>query len=93
VLHLAKSWGLRVSERAIGMDEIVAAHKNGTLKEVFGTGTAAVIAPVGELGWGGERLTIAGGTTGEVAQRLYDEITAIQYAARPDPAGWLSEVL
>ena len=93
VLYMLKSWGLRVSERAIGMDEILAAHKKGTLKEVFGTGTAAVIAPVGELGWGGERMTISGGATGEVAQRLYDEITAIQYGARPDPAGWLSEVL
>lgn len=92
VLTIARGWGMRTSERAIGIDEVIAAHKGGTLKEVFGCGTAAVIAPVGELGIGGERYVIAGGTTGEVAQRLYDEITGIQYGDKPDPAGWLTEV-
>src|SRR5215470_1435345 len=92
VLHIARGWGLRVSERPVGVDEIVAAHRAGSLKEVFGCGTAAVIAPVGELGIRGERFVVSGGTTGEVAERLYDEISGIQYGEKPDPAGWLSEV-
>jgi branched-chain amino acid aminotransferase len=93
VLTLARGWGLRVSERAITIDEVLAAQRSGSLKEVFGCGTAAVISPVGELSYAGERIVIGGGAVGEVAHRLYDEITGIQYGTRPDPAGWLTEVV
>jgi branched-chain amino acid aminotransferase len=92
VLTLARSWGLPISERALTVEEVVSAHRRGALKEVFGCGTAAVISPVGELGIGGERIVINDGAIGEVARRLYDEITGIQTGARPDPAGWLTEV-
>ena len=93
VLTLARGWGLKVSERAIGIDEVLQAHRAGALKEVFGCGTAAVISPVGELAFAGEKVVIGDGAVGEVAHRLYDEITGIQYGTRPDPAGWLTEVV
>jgi branched-chain amino acid aminotransferase len=93
VLTLLNHWGVRTSERTLTIDEIVAAHRAGTLREVFGTGTAAVISPVGELG--GEacgRLVINDHRVGELSQRLYDAITGIQYGREPDPFGWLTDV-
>lgn len=92
VLTLAKSWGMKVSERPVTADEVVAAHGNGTLEEVFGCGTAAVISPVGELAFGDVRLLINDGAIGPTAKRLYDEITGIQYGTRPDTEGWLTLV-
>jgi branched-chain amino acid aminotransferase len=87
-LTLMREWGLRVSERQISIDEVVAAAERGTLKEVWGTGTAAVISPVGELAYKGRRIVINGGRIGELTQRLYDAIVGIQYATAPDPRGW-----
>jgi branched-chain amino acid aminotransferase len=95
VITLAREWGLKVVERPISLDEVVTAHRAGGLEEVFGTGTAAVISPVGELAVGpgpDDRLVIHDGVIGETAKRLYDEITGIQYASRPDTHGWLTEV-
>jgi branched-chain amino acid aminotransferase len=89
-MTLLRDWGFKVSERPIGMDEIIAAHRSGTLREVFGCGTAAVITPVGELGWKGETLQIADGRPGEAARRLFDAITGIQYGRLPDPHGWMT---
>ena len=85
-------WGVKVSERQLAIDEVVAAHKAGTLEEVFGTGTAAVISPVGELAYKGHRMVIGGGTIGPTTQRLYDAIVGIQYGTAPDPLGWTVEV-
>jgi branched-chain amino acid aminotransferase len=92
VLTLLRDWGLRSSERAIGIDEVVAAHKSGTLKEVFGTGTAAVISPVGELAYKGEKMVIGGGQIGPLTQRLYDAIVGVQYGKEPDSHSWTVEV-
>ena len=92
VITLARGWGLDVEEREINMEEVISAYNRGHLQELFGCGTAAVIAPVGELGWGGERLIINGGKPGELSQRLYDTITGVQYGRLPDPYDWLSEV-
>ena len=92
VLTLLRDWGLRASERPIGIDEVVAAHKAGTLREVWGTGTAAVISPVGELAYRGEKMTISGGKIGPLTQRLYDAIVGIQYGQAADPHGWTVEV-
>lgn len=92
VITLARGWGLDVEEREINMEEVISAYNRGHLQELFGCGTAAVIAPVGELGWGGERLIINGGKPGELSQRLYDTITGVQYGRQPDPYDWLSEV-
>jgi branched-chain amino acid aminotransferase len=87
-LTLMREWGLRVSERPIAIDEVVAAAHSGTLREVWGTGTAAVISPVGELSYKGERLVINDGKIGELTQRLYQAIVDIQYARVPDTRGW-----
>jgi branched-chain amino acid aminotransferase len=92
VLQLLSDWGIPTEERAVSIHEVVEAHKRGTLAEMWGTGTAAVIAPVGELGYGGARMQINGGAIGELTQRLYDAITAIQYGATNDPHGWTSVV-
>ncbi|HEV8641312.1 MAG TPA: branched-chain amino acid aminotransferase [Methylomirabilota bacterium] len=91
-LTLMREWGLWVSERQIAMDEVRAAAKNGTLREVWGTGTAAVISPVGELAYRGEQIVINGGKIGELTQRLYDAIVGIQYGTAPDSHGWTVEV-
>ena len=92
-LTLLRQWGgVRVSERAISIDEVVAAARTGALKEVWGTGTAAVISPVGELAYRGERIVVNGGKIGQFTQRLYDAIVGIQYATAPDTHGWTVEV-
>jgi len=87
-LTLMRDWGLRVSERPVTIDEVAAAARKGTLEEVWGTGTAAVISPVGELAYKGERLVINGGRIGTLTQKLYDAIVGIQYGTAPDTRGW-----
>src|SRR6266536_2212431 len=79
-LTLLRDWGVKVSERQISIHEVVAAHAKGALEEVFGTGTAAVISPVGELAYKGQRMLINGGKIGPTTQKLYDAIVGIQYA-------------
>src|SRR5687767_12923481 len=76
VLALAREWGMRVSERQLSIDEVVAAAKKGTLQEVWGTGTAAVISPVGELAYQGQRIVVNGGRIGELTQKLYETIVS-----------------
>lgn len=88
VLQLARDWGYKVSERRLTIDEVFAAGAAGTLGESFGTGTAAVIAPVGELCYRNQTLAINGGQAGPLAQRLYQELQAIQFGTRPDPHNW-----
>jgi branched-chain amino acid aminotransferase len=87
-LTLLREWGFRVSERVVSIDDVWDAAGRGTLQEVWGTGTAAVISPVGELAYRGQRIVINGGRIGEVTQRLYDAIVAIQYGTAPDTHGW-----
>ena len=91
-LTLMRDWGLRVSERQVSIDEVVAAAGDGTLHEVWGTGTAAVISPVGELSYQGLKIIVNGGRIGELTQRLYDTIVGIQYATVADSRGWMVEV-
>jgi len=92
VIHVAKSWGMEVEERRISVDELYQAHADGLLEEAFGSGTAAVISPIGEFNWAGKNITIAGGKIGPFAQKLYDEITGIQYGTVADRFGWIVEV-
>lgn len=92
VLALARDWKMRVSERAISIDEVVDASWKGTLQEVWGTGTAAVISPVGELAYKGRPIVVNNGRIGEVTQKLYDTIVGIQYGKTPDTRGWTLEV-
>ena len=88
VLQLARHWGLNVSERQISIEEVADGCKNNSLKEMFATGTAAVISPVGVICYRGEDLQIADGNTGELSQKLYDELTGIQYGRKEDPFDW-----
>lgn len=92
VIRLAKDWGLEVVERAITIDELYEDNKKGTLQEIFGTGTAAVISPVSSLNWAGNIITINNGEAGKISLKLYDEITAIQYGKAPDKFNWMEEV-
>lgn len=88
VLQLAKHWGLNVSECPISIDEVVDGCQSGSLKEMFATGTAAVISPVGVICYKGEDFQVGDGDTGELSKRLYDELTGIQYGRKEDPFGW-----
>ena len=88
VINLCKSWGMTVEERKISVDELLEAQKTGKLEEVFGSGTAAVISPVGKLRYKDEVMTIGGGNIGPVSQKLYDTVTGIQNGTGEDPFGW-----
>jgi branched-chain amino acid aminotransferase len=92
VLTLLREWGVPATERRLAIDELQAAQAAGTLREIFGTGTAAVISPVGELGFETGNLVVAGGKPGPLAPRLRQAILDIQYGRAPDRHGWLSEV-
>ncbi|MBL8918569.1 MAG: branched-chain amino acid aminotransferase [Myxococcaceae bacterium] len=92
VITLAKEQGLEVQQRALSVKELRAAHAKGQLQEVFGTGTAAVISPVGELSFAGEPMQINGGKPGPVGLKLYETITGIQRGVVKDSHGWLMDV-
>lgn len=91
-LQLLRSWGYNVIERKISVDELFQAAKNGSLEEAFGTGTAAVISPIGLFSIHGENLPVGDGKIGPTAQRLYDTLTGIQWGKIEDPFGWTYEV-
>ena len=91
-VNLLKSLGYNVSERRITIDEIVAAHDAGKLLEVFGSGTAAVISPVGELNCHGTKMVIGDGSIGKLSQMLYDTLTGIQWGKTEDKFGWTVRV-
>ena len=88
VIEVCKHWGLPVEERRISVDELLEAQRSGKLEEVFGSGTAAVISPVGKLRYKDEVMTIGDGNIGEISQKLYDTITGIQWGKIDDPFGW-----
>jgi branched-chain amino acid aminotransferase len=88
VIQVCKDWGYEVEERRISIEEVYNAAENGTLNEMFGTGTAAVISPVGELNWDGKKVVINNNEIGAISQMLYDDITGIQYGKKDDPFGW-----
>lgn len=91
-IEVCKSWGLKVSERRITIDEIAEAYDAGKLDEVFGTGTAAVISPVGHLKWGDKIMDINNGKIGPISQKLYDFLTGLQWGRVEDTFGWTVEV-
>lgn len=92
VIQLLKSWGIKVTERKVSIQELYAAYDTGEFEEAFGTGTAAVISPIGELNWEGKQITINNGKIGETSQKLYDTITGIQSGRIPDTMNWTVEV-
>jgi len=87
-LRLAWDWDMNVVERPLSIEEVIAAYDTGTLKEIFGTGTAAVISPVGELVYKGRSMMINNGRIGPVGQKFYDTISGIQYGEVEDTHEW-----
>lgn len=92
VMQLAGHWGIKVTERQITIDEAIETAKSGEMKEMFATGTAAVISPVGEFSYRDQMYRIADAGVGEWSQKLYDEILGIQYGEREDIFGWVRQL-
>ena len=91
-LEVLRDAGYPVSERRLSVDELIAAAENGTLEEAWGTGTAAVVSPIGELCYAGVRHPVSGGKIGAVTQTLYDTLTGIQWGKLEDTKGWTYEI-
>lgn len=92
VLQLGRDWGLTVQERPVSIDEVITASEDSSLREIFSTGTAAVISPLGELCYRDRTITINGGKAGEISTRFFEELQAIQYGRRKDPHNWVLRV-
>jgi branched-chain amino acid aminotransferase len=91
-IQMLKDKGYTEEERLLSVEELAQAAKDGTLEEAWGTGTAAVVSPIGELCVDDEIYVIGGGKIGPVTATLYEELTGIQYGKRPDPYGWTAKV-
>jgi branched-chain amino acid aminotransferase, group II len=91
-IEILKGWGYEIEERKISIDELIDAAKSGALEEAFGTGTAAVISPVGQVTYLGENYEVGGFKIGPVTQKLYDTLTGIQWGNAEDPYGWSVEL-
>ena len=92
IIELLRDWGYEVLEEHVAIADIMKAGHDGKLEEVFGTGTAAVVSPVKELDWKGDKVFISGGKIGELTQKLYDTLTGIQWGKIPDTKGWIVPV-
>ena len=88
VMRLAESWGINVLEERLSMDELLRLNDEGILKEIFASGTAAIVSPVGQIYYRGKEYVIGDGNTGRLTEKLYNEILQIQYGEREDPFGW-----
>lgn len=88
-IELLKTWNIPVEERRISIDEVLGAHAEGKLDEMFGTGTAAVISPVGLLHYQGRDYAIPAVEGEPLAQRLFEQLMGMQYGLKPDPLGWI----
>ena len=91
-IELLKDWGYEVIEGKLAIEDVMKAGHEGRLEEVFGTGTAAVVSPVKELDWKGDKVFINDGKIGDVTQKLYDTMTGIQWGRLPDEKGWVVPV-
>jgi branched-chain amino acid aminotransferase len=91
-IQLLKSWRIPFQERKISIQEVYQAQEEGKLEESFGTGTAAVISPIGELSWNGKRISINNGEIGTLSADLYRTITGIQKGIVKDDWNWIVEV-
>ena len=87
-IELLRDWGYTVEERQISVDELFAAAADGSLEEAWGTGTAAVVSPIGQLFYDGKAYTLCNNEIGPVAQKLYDNLTGIQWGRLEDAHGW-----
>jgi branched-chain amino acid aminotransferase len=91
-IELLKDWGYQVEERLFSVDELFDSAKSGKLEEAWGTGTAAVISPIGKLFYQGNEYLVSNNEIGELAQKLYDNLTGIQWGKKPDYKGWIEVV-
>ncbi len=91
-IELLKEMGYEVEERRISVDEIIEALENGTLEEMWGTGTAAVVSPVGHLAYNDKEYCINENKIGPVTQKLYDELTGIQWGKKADTHNWIKKI-
>ena len=91
-IELLKDWGEKVSERLLSVDELTEAVLNGTLEEAWGTGTAAVISPIGMLSFNDKEYVINNGKIGPITQKLYDELTGIQWGKKEDNKNWIEKI-
>jgi branched-chain amino acid aminotransferase len=87
-IDILRYWGLPVSERLLTIDELLQAAGSGKLEEAWGSGTAAVISPIGEIIYGEETYVVSDGKTGSLTNKLYDFLTGIQWGRIDDPFGW-----
>lgn len=92
MIEVMKDWGYKVNETRFTIEDVYKAGEEGKLEEVFATGTAAVISPVGELFWDGKSLVINDNKIGELSQKLYDELYGIQTGEVEDTRGWIVPV-
>lgn len=92
ILHILRDWGYKVEERHLAIDDLMKAGHDGTLQEAWGTGTAAVISPIGELYYKGDVVQINDFKTGALTQKIYDTLTGIQWGDLEDTYGWTHEV-
>lgn len=92
IIQLAKDWGLNVEERKISLDEVFDAYEDGSLKEIFGSGTAAVVSPVGLINHNGKTIELDREKPGEYAQKFFNAITDIQYGRAEDKHDWIHTV-
>ena len=92
IIHILKDWGYKVNETRLSVDDLMKAGHDGTLEEAFGTGTAAVISPVGEFVYKDDKVTVNDFKTGELTQKLYDYLTGIQWGSVEDKYHWTVEV-
>ncbi len=92
VLTLINDYGLTAKERMISIDEIIEGLSSGKVREIFGCGTAAIIAPVGSLWYKDTAYEVSNGRTGELTRRLFDDLVGIQSGEREDPHDWIVQV-
>ncbi|MBR6521844.1 MAG: branched-chain amino acid aminotransferase [Oscillospiraceae bacterium] len=91
-IELIRSWGIEVEERLLSAEELFDAAEKGLLEEAWGTGTAAVVSPIGQMKWNDREVTVNGGEIGTITQKLYDELTGIQWGRVEDTRGWIVKV-
>ncbi len=92
VVRMCRDWGLAVEERPIAIDEVCEGARSGRLAECFGSGTAAIISPVGRIAWKDEVYDVGGGAVGPTSRRLYETLLAMQYGRAADPHGWVERI-
>ena len=92
LIHILRDWGYKVNETHLSVDDLMKAGHDGTLEEAFGTGTAAVVSPVGEFVYKDDSVVVNDFKIGELTQKLYDTLTGIQWGKLEDKYGWTTPV-